>query len=416
MEQKARWYGSKQIGMMLYTAILFLIGTSIIGGNNNTVYPMFAEIRGWDIALINTVSGFAVLAKALGVLLFAKFVPRLGPKLVVIITLLISAVCLLLFGFTEDIMVFFVMMIIIGLLGGGYEKNGGVVMTANWWPTKKGVVLGFTTIGICAVNFLYVPVMPKLLGALGLFGGMAVIAGILIVVVIITILLVKNTPEEAGAFPDGDPNYETVGADIARQMKEYRSPFTVAKMLSDKNTYFLALGAGLAFMAVMTFVPSGITAMINAGIEPGLATGIYAIAGIGCIPGSFIFGVIDQKLGTKKAFIIYFVFIITGFVFLQFMASSLACTWIASWIIFSANGALGNLFPSYVATIYGRWDYSAAYKVLGTIFEFLPGIGIILVGVFYSNLFLLYKISLVLTIIGFVLMLFTKPTFIGKKG
>ncbi|MBR3244585.1 MAG: hypothetical protein IKF90_18165 [Parasporobacterium sp.] len=29
---------------MIYTAIVFLIGTSIIGGNNNTVFPLFAGI------------------------------------------------------------------------------------------------------------------------------------------------------------------------------------------------------------------------------------------------------------------------------------------------------------------------------------------------------------------------------------
>lgn len=43
--KKHSWHGPKQIGMMIYTAILFLIGTSIIGGNNNTVFPMFSEIR-----------------------------------------------------------------------------------------------------------------------------------------------------------------------------------------------------------------------------------------------------------------------------------------------------------------------------------------------------------------------------------
>lgn len=40
------------------------IGTSIIGGNNNTVFPMFAEIRGFDINIINIVSGIACIMKA----------------------------------------------------------------------------------------------------------------------------------------------------------------------------------------------------------------------------------------------------------------------------------------------------------------------------------------------------------------
>ena len=57
--KKHSWHGPKQIGMMIYTAILFLIGTSIIGGNNNTVFPMFSEIRGWDVNIINVVSGLS---------------------------------------------------------------------------------------------------------------------------------------------------------------------------------------------------------------------------------------------------------------------------------------------------------------------------------------------------------------------
>ena len=72
--KKHSWHGPKQIGMMIYTAILFLIGTSIIGGNNNTVFPMFSEIRGWDVNVINVVSGLACIAKAIGVLVLARAV------------------------------------------------------------------------------------------------------------------------------------------------------------------------------------------------------------------------------------------------------------------------------------------------------------------------------------------------------
>ena len=56
-EKKACWYGSKQLWIMIYTAILFLIGSCVIGGNNNTVFPAFAEARGWNLDIINMVSG-----------------------------------------------------------------------------------------------------------------------------------------------------------------------------------------------------------------------------------------------------------------------------------------------------------------------------------------------------------------------
>lgn len=82
---------------------------------------------------------------------------------------------------------------------------------------------------------------------LGLGGGMTVIAVILIIVAIITAICVKNNPEEAGEYPDGDPTYAVNGAEIAQMMKEYKSPFTIGKVLKDKNTWFIGLGSALAF-------------------------------------------------------------------------------------------------------------------------------------------------------------------------
>lgn len=413
--KKSSWYGSKQIGMMVYTAILFLIGTSIIGGNNNTVFPIFSEIRGWDINLINIVSGIACIMKAIGVLALAGAVRKLGPKNLTVITLFISAALLIVFGTTKSLPVFLIVILVIGFLGGGYEKNGGMTLTANWWPTKKGVVLGFTTMGIVAMNIVYVPYMPKLLGALGLGMGMTVIAIILVAVAIIAMLLIKNTPEEAGEFPDGDPSYATNGVEIARQMKEYKTPFTLKKVLADRDTWFIGLGSAFAFMAVMSYIASAIPTMIGYGYAPGFATGIFAVGGIMGIIGSFLFGVIDQKAGTKKAFIIYFICIIIGFLFTLLMPRGAIFCWLAGIIIFAAQGALCNLLPSYVATKYGRWDYTAGYRVIGTIFEIGAGVGVMMIG-FFTNPGIMYIFDIIMLVIGFIMMIASRDKFIGKAG
>lgn len=412
--KKSSWYGPKQIGMMIYTAIIFLIGTSIIGGNNNTVFPMFAEIRGWDINLINAVSGIGCILKAVGVLVLAKAVRKSGAKNLTVITLFISAALLIVFGVTESLPVFLVVILALGFLGGGYEKNGGMTLTANWWPTKKGIVLGFTTMGIVAMNIVYVPMMPKLLGKLGLGGGMAVIAGILVVVAILTILFVKNNPEEAGEYPDGDPTYAVKGAEVAQMMKEYKSPFTLKKVCTDRNTWFIGFSSAFAFMAVMSYIASAIPAMMSYGYDYTMATTIFAVGGVMGIIGSFLFGVIDQKMGTKKAFIIYFVCIIIGFIFTLLMPKGAIFCWLAGIIIFAAQGALCNLLPSYVATVYGRWDYISGYQVIGTIFEVGAGVGVMMTG-FFANMAVMYTFDIVMLVIGFIMMIASSDKFIGKR-
>ncbi|MCC8151119.1 MAG: MFS transporter [Lachnospiraceae bacterium] len=415
MNPNSKWYGPKQIGMMLYTAMLLLIGTCIIGGNNNTVFPMFSEIRGWDVSILNIVSGIGCILKAVGVLVLARTIRKIGAKNLTVITLFISAALLFVFGSTQSLPVFLVVILILGFLGGGYEKNGGMTLTANWWPTKKGVVLGFTTMAIVAMNFVYVPVMPKLLGAIGLGGGMSVIAVILIVVAVIGLVCVKNTPEEAGEYPDGDTSYAASGADISKQMQEYKSPFTLKKVLADKNTWFIGLGSAFAFMAVMSYIASAITSMMAYGYEYTFATRLFAVGGVMGIIGSFLFGLLDQKIGTKKAFVGYFIMILIGFVVALFMPKGAIFCWICTVIIFIAQGALCNLLPSYVATKYGRWDYTSGYQVIGFMFEAGAGVGVMMTG-FFASANTMYIFDIICLAIGLVFMALSSDKFVGKAG
>ena len=412
--KKSRWYGPKQIHIMLYTAVIFLIGTSIIGGNNNTVFPMFAEIRGWDINILNIVSGIACILKGIGILVFAGAVRKFGPKKLMAVSLLISAVFLVIFGFTSSLPLYLIMILLIGLLGGAYEKNGGMLLTANWWPTKKGIVLGITTIGIILMNIVYVPYMPQLLGSVGLGWGMTIIAGVLVLVAIWTLVGIKNTPEEAGEYPDGDPTYAVNGAEIDKLMREYKSPFKFNVLAKDPSTWLIAFGSGFAFMAVMSYIASAIPTMMAYGYDYPFATTIFAVGGICGIIGSFLFGLIDQKIGTKKTFIIYFICIIIGFICTLLMPKGPIFCWLAGIIIFAAQGALCNLLPSYVATKYGRWDYTAAYKVIGTIFEIFAGIGVMMTG-FFPNPAVMYIVDLVLLAAGLVMMIFSNDKFVGKR-
>ena len=412
--KKSRWYGPKQIHIMLYTAVIFLIGTSIIGGNNNTVFPMFAEIRGWDINILNIVSGIACILKGIGILVFAGAVRKFGPKKLMAVSLLISAAFLVIFGFTSSLPLYLIMILLLGLLGGAYEKSGGMLLTANWWPTKKGVVLGITTIGIILMNIVYVPYMPRLLGSVGLGWGMTIIAGVLVLVAIWTLVGIKNTPEEAGEYPDGDPTYAVNGAEIDKLMREYKSPFKFSVLAKDSSTWLIAFGSGFAFMAVMSYIASAIPTMMAYGYDYPFATTIFAVGGICGIVGSFLFGLIDQKIGTKKTFIIYFICIIIGFVCTLLMPKGPIFCWLAGIIIFAAQGALCNLLPSYVATKYGRWDYTAAYKVIGTIFEIFAGIGVMMTG-FFPNPAVMYIVDLVLLAAGLVMMIFSNDKFVGKR-
>ena len=55
--QKAKWYGPKQIGIMIYAGLMCLVSTCIVGGQTNTVLPAIAALRGWDVNLLTVWAG-----------------------------------------------------------------------------------------------------------------------------------------------------------------------------------------------------------------------------------------------------------------------------------------------------------------------------------------------------------------------
>lgn len=413
--KKARWYGPKQLMVMVYTAILMLIASGIAGGNNNTVFPIMAEARGWDISLLNIVSGIGCCLVAVGVIIWTRLISKVGTRIVIAIGMFVSAGLMVVFGQTQSLPVFLVVIVLIGILSASYKETGSMQLTANWWPTKKGIVLGFTTMGIVAMNVIYVPVMPKLMGNFGIGGAMNILA-VIIAVIAVWGLFIKETPEAAGTYPDGNPNFGTDGSmDITKQMREYKSPFTVKKICSDKNTWLIGLGSMVAFIAVMGFIASTIPNLLSFGYEFGFANLVFAVGGVFAFIGSFLFGAIDQKLGTKKAYAVYYVLLIIAFIFCFFMPKGAGFVWIACIIMFTAQGAGCNLLPSYVATKYGRWDYGAAYQVIGTLFYLGAGLGIMSTG-FFHNPMTAYTVYLVLMVIGFILMMLSKDNFVGKRG
>lgn len=68
------------------------------------------------------------------------------------------------------------------------------------------------------------------------------------------------------------------------------------------------------------------------------ATMIFAVGGVMGLVGSVVLGIVDQAIGTRKTFIIYFIFIIIGFVFAYLMPHGLVFCWLAGIVIFAGAG------------------------------------------------------------------------------
>lgn len=414
VQKKNSWYGPKQIGMIIFTGVLMLLSACVVGGQTNTVLPAIAELRGWDQNLLNVFSGLAALLDGIGIIIFAQL-SRKNSKVLAGVALLISAVALIIFGMTDNLVLFCALMFVLGICSGAYSSTCAMTLTANWWPTKKGVVLGFSTMGIVLMSVVYTPVMPIAYAAIGVEKTQIVLAVIFAVIALISFFVVKDTPEEAGTTPDGLEGLALEESrKLVKELHNYKSPFTLGKLAKDYNNWTMALCVGLPLMVAMTFIATTIPALLSYGYDYGFATGVFAIGGIVALVGSALFGIIDQKAGTKLATTIYIICMLIALIAALFMAKGAMFVWIAAIILMCANGSARNLLPSFCGTRYGRWDYPAAYGLIGTVGILCSGIGIMITG-FFPNYMTMYIFDIVLLVIALICCRVTKDTFIGKR-
>lgn len=412
-KQKAKWYGPKQIGMIIFTGVLMLLSACFVGGQTNTVIPYLAGLRGWDSNLLTVFNGLACIIDGAGVLIWARL-SRKNAKLMAGIALIVMAICLVVFGYSTNLPVVLITMLIMGLSSACFSSTCAMTLTANWWPTKKGIVLGWSTMGIVLMSVVYAPYIPSAYNAFGVPGTQLGLAIITVIVAIICFIFIKNTPEEAGTTPDGLTGVDLAQAkEITKQLAEYKSPFTPKKIFSSWNNWAVSLAVGLPLMVAMTYISTTIPALLSYGYSFGQATAVFTVGGIVALIGSWGLGMVDQKVGTKKAVLIYIVFIFVAVVCACFMQKSIAFAWISGMVLFCANGAGRNLLPSYVGTIYGRWDYPAAYQLMGALFLMLCGAGV-MIPAFFPSYTVMYIFDLVILVISFILALTSKDKFIGK--
>ena len=231
---------------------------------------------------------------------------------------------------------------------------------------------------------------------------------------VISLFLVKDTPEEAGTTPDGLTGVSLEKTkEITKALSEYQSPYTFSKMAKNKNNWFVAFAMGISLMVAMTFIASTIPALLSFGYDFGQATAIFSVGGVVALAGSWILGMLDMKIGTRTTVIIFLFIMLVGAVCCMFMPQSIIFCWISGMIFMFTNGGAKNLTPSYVATIYGRWDYPAAYRFIGTIALVMCGLGVMLIGVFptYQSM---YIFDIIMVVIAIILAFLSKDTMIGK--
>ena len=185
---------------------------------------------------------------------------------------------------------------------------------------------------------------------------------------------------------------------------------TMGVIAKDKNTWLIGIGLGLLWMTTIGLVSNFVTKMVMTGIEQQLAIMMLTVAAVVGIVGSYIWGWLDQKFGTRNASIIYGVWYLVALLLMIFQNGSMLTLGLATFFVGFGIGGIGNLIPSMIGTCFGRFGFIQANRLIAPINTAVRSTALIIIGAIgVARLNIAYWVFFIFSILAIVLICFIKP-------
>lgn len=392
-----------------YTALLFMLGAGITVDGLNVIVPGFAELRNWDYNSLLSYSSIGGIVGFLGTIFFAQLVLKKGVRFMTVIALILSGIDTIIYSMSSSIPMYIITLCILFFTVNGYSFIAPTTIITNWFPTKKGIAFGIATMGLPIATALFVPLLALLFSTIGVQSGLTAVGVFIIVLGFASIFIIKDTPEEMGLSPDGIQLSEDEIRKNKVRMESHITQWTVGKLLKSKAVWAISLSYGFIFLVTVGIISQLVPRVISLGYDQTKALFMLSLCAAVGIFGSFVWGWLDQKLSTKKASVILAVWYLIALVLLIFSKSSLPMLLFAVVMVGFGVGGIGNLQPSMVVQIFGRYEYASANRVVTPLIAIIRILAFAVVGIALTvtgNYEGAYAVLLVFNVIALVILWF----------
>ena len=352
--------------MIVYIGVMLFIAGLLVGDGFNIILPTFAK-AGLNIQFMLKV---VTLAQTIALIygFFAIFIIRkIGPRIMSTVSMIIIGVMALIWGHTTTIVPWAICLIIIQCNVQMITANACMTLAQNWFPTKKGLALGWATIGSNVGSATSVYILTFIFRQFhGIGNGLVSIGIAILIFAVITFFVYRDAPEQMGLTPDNIPMTEEE-LKASREKFEEAEPIRIGKLLKHSNFWVDSILFGLLGMVCAGLVSQLVTGLTQQGIEYSRAVALFAIAGILAMFMSYFYGWLDVKIGTKMATFYLSLSFAVGALCIVLIPKAEFLVYPGVFLIAGGIGGYVNLMPSMCGTIFGRKLFVQAYGVASLI-------------------------------------------------
>ena len=227
-----------------------------------------------------------------------------------------------------------------------------------------------------------------------IFGVLAVIVGI------ITFFWAKNEPADVNCLPDNMELDETVST---QELVLDNEKYSIKNILKNKNTWLIVFGYGFLWMVLVGIISQFVPRMMSVGYTNAEALTFMSITSIIAIPGSYLWGWLDSKFGTKSISIV-FAFSYVAALVLLITSFNIVCVWLGCVFAGLGIGGLLNLLASMIISVFGRDGFMSANSIIYPLANVVRTLAFILMAMLLKvsggSFTLPYVVFIVIDIIG----------------
>ena len=248
--------------------------------------------------------------------------------------------------------------------------------------------------------------------AMGSLGGFLPFIAVLVVALIVLLLFLADDPSEKGFTPDNG-----VSVDVEEEKGiNKESIWTTKKLLATPQVWIHGITLGVQLLFASGLMVQLFPRLLEIGFDPGTAGMMMLASGLLALPGSYLCGVLDSKIGARKAAYTSYIFGILAMVLN--LTGNTVCVWSSLVCIGMVVGGAANWPASLCIEEFGD-SFANGYGIIQPMIQLVGAIGPAFFAAFYGMTgsyripYICGGVLMLVGLLGFAL--FAKPGFVKKE-
>jgi sugar phosphate permease len=413
-KQKQEGFKAKSISLIVYLFLTMYLSISLSGPDSmNLILPTLEKTFGWAPPDVAVKLGVIRLIGLVTMFIAGTLMMKTGVKKILIPCTLINGLLVIAMANVQTLNQFVWVNIAIGIFGPATMVAFGA-LTANWYVRSRGRVLGIITIAFPLSTATFTLIGTKGIQAWGYTGFYTAVGIITTIVAASAIWLVYDKPEDLGMSPDGVPFTEQEKAEIAER-ESFQSKWNLPRILKTPEIWAYTIAWSLIGLVLGSVMSQLIPVFTSTGISINKALAMMSGAALAGMPLSYIWGWIDDKVGTPKTTVVFTLTVSAAAIGMAFGSADNTTPFLLA-VVCIALGTAGmpNLQPSLLAYIVGRKEFVNIGRYFNLINAIFISISMAYVPVMYAkwgSYRPVFLSLLVFAVIAIIALKFTQKTY-----